>query len=98
MVVDVARALGLRDPGEWEWARVRLGVGAGPAPAALTTVSDRIASDVAHRTAEAQVAWLCGKGERHGFVIPTGLRLRPPRPRGTAPFLIAADRRVISGQ
>ncbi|KAA2246400.1 type I-E CRISPR-associated protein Cas6/Cse3/CasE [Solihabitans fulvus] len=58
---------------------------------------------VAHRSAESQINWLIGKGERHGFVIPTGRDGKPdvapsPVPNmtgdkgGTKPITIGAVR------
>ncbi|MFE9748286.1 CRISPR-associated helicase Cas3' [Saccharothrix saharensis] len=50
MVVEVARALGLAEPASLPWGEVRVGVQVAVALAALTSVSDWIASDTSNYT------------------------------------------------
>ncbi|WP_433274516.1 CRISPR-associated helicase Cas3' [Actinosynnema sp. CS-041913] len=50
MVLDLVRAFGLEEPESARWAGVRVGVRAAVALAALTTVSDWIASDTTNYT------------------------------------------------
>lgn len=50
MVLDVARALGLPEPNSLPWGEVRIGAEAAVALAALTSVSDWIASDTSNYT------------------------------------------------
>ncbi len=56
-----------------------------------------VARRVAHRRPDRQIEWLVGKGERHGFVIPTDRRGRPDvTPTGVPTLTGRKDRRKIT--